>query len=149
MTLSESSRYSLEELLKLLKIALTPLLQKNSIQFAILAGSWVRNQQQWWSDIDIFISWPEYTRLSSKKRLEYLIKINTEAERLTNLNKLEIRILQKKSLHTQFNILKEGIVFYELILNSRNDYLEQILPQYYDHIIWFNNYLNESLGFEN
>ncbi len=149
MTLQNSSRYSVDELVQILKKTLIPLFEKYPIHFGILAGSWVRNQHQWWSDIDIFISWPDYLRLSTENRLEYVIKINSEAEKLTQLNRIEIRILEKQTIHAQYNILKEGVLLCELISNSRNDYLGRILPIYYDHIIWFSSYLNESLGVEN
>ncbi|MHA1726544.1 MAG: nucleotidyltransferase domain-containing protein [Promethearchaeota archaeon] len=54
-----------------LKKILGDLFKSLNVDFAYLGGTWVRNQNSWWSDIDIFISMPSFFQktLFSKKRL--------------------------------------------------------------------------------
>ncbi|MHA1450394.1 MAG: hypothetical protein ACTSP4_13345, partial [Candidatus Hodarchaeales archaeon] len=44
---------NLSELLVILE-SLNPLFDELAMDFALLSGSWSRDQQHWWSDIDIF-----------------------------------------------------------------------------------------------
>lgn len=122
------------------------LARKFDVDFVILGGSWARGQQRWWSDIDIFVSWPEYSKKSANDRLNSLIELNILAEEMTGLNRLELRILEKQSLHVQFQVLKEGIIIYTKNPDYRNKYLEHLMPFYFDHLIWFNNFLDQSLN---
>lgn len=137
---------NLDELLLLIQSELELLFHHYNIAFAYLAGSWVRRQQSWWSDIDVFVSWPQFQLQDSKVRLHQLIDLNIRAEKLTNLDKLEIRVLEKQTIHTQFWIIKEGVLLYERSNEERIEYIEKLLPSYYDHIIWFDDYLSQSLG---
>ena len=72
--------------------------------------------------------------------------LNIRAFLLTNLEKLEIRVLEKQSIHTQFWIIKKGVLIYERSIDERIQFIERLLPIYYDHIIWFKNYFAQSLG---
>lgn len=146
MTYLDNNPKNLTELLLLIQSELELLFQQNGIAFAYLAGSWVHGQQTWWSDIDVFVSWPHFQLQDSTVRLQQLIDLNVRAEDLTNLDKLEIRVLEKQSIHTQFWIIKEGVLLYERSNEERIKYIEKLLPNYYDHIIWFEDYLSQSLG---
>ena len=146
MTYLNKNPESLDELLVLIQSELELLFQQYNIAFAYLAGSWVREQQSWWSDIDVFVSWPQFQLQDSEVRLEKLIDLNVRAGEITNLDKLEIRVLEKQSIHIQFWIIKEGVLLYERSNEERIKYIEKLLPSYYDHIIWFEDYLSQSLG---
>ena len=146
MTYLNKNPESLDELLVLIQSELELLFQQYNIAFAYLAGSWVREQQSWWSDIDVFVSWRQFQLQDSEIRLEQLIDLNIRAGEITNLDKLEIRVLEKQSIHTQFWIIKEGVLLYERSNEERIEYIEKLLPSYYDHIIWFEDYLSQSLG---
>ena len=60
MTYLNKNPKNLDELLVLIQSELELLFQQYNIAFAYLAGSWVREQQSWWSDIDVFVSWPQF-----------------------------------------------------------------------------------------
>ena len=51
---------NLDELLSIIQSKLELLFQQFPIAFAYFAGSWAREQQRRWSDIDVFVSWPQF-----------------------------------------------------------------------------------------
>lgn len=136
----------LEELLSSVQEKVVPLFHRYSIAFAYLAGSWAREKQQWWSDIDVFVSWPQYQFVTPKERLDLIVGLNVEASEITHLDAIEIRILEKQALHVQFRIIKEGILLYERSTRERIQFIEKLLGTYYDHDIWYRNYLAQSLS---
>lgn len=143
-----NKNFTRNEHIERFKSNLSTIFHNFKVDFAVLAGSWARDEQQWWSDIDIFVHLPGFLDLPSDEMLDILINLNMEADKLLHLDKLEIRILEKQTLHTQFNILSDGIILYEARPYIRNSYLEKLLPVYYDHIIWYSNFLKQSLGVE-
>lgn len=119
---------------------------KYSIDFMYLSGSWATETNNWWSDIDIFISKPDFVQLSSKEKLNFLVEINDKLTQLTNFKNFQVSILQVLPLHVQFSAINDGIVIFESSLLNRLNFIENLLNQYYDHKIWYERMLNESLG---
>ena len=109
-----------DDLIERISSKLAHLFKRYSISFAILAGSWARGQQSWWSDVDIFVSCPKYADKSVEDRLQILIDLNVTAETVTKLSNIEIRILEKQATHVQYELLKDGIVIYQKVEYERN-----------------------------
>lgn len=64
-----------------------------SIDFIYLSGSWATETNDWWSDIDIFISKPDFIPLSSKQKLNFLIEITAKLTQLTEFKNYQVSIL--------------------------------------------------------
>ena len=123
---------------------LKDLFEENKVDFAYLGGSWVNEKHHWWSDIDIFISVPTFLQLSSKSQLDLLTQIHVKATDLTNYEEIEISVLEALPLHVQFNAFAKGIILYEKNLEVRSHFIENLLPRYYDHMIWYKNLVDQA-----
>jgi predicted nucleotidyltransferase len=132
-------------LLRLLK----SLFEENNVDFAYLGGSWAKNKQNWWSDIDIFISIPNFLQLASKIQLDLLTQFHIKATELTKFEEFEIIVLETLPLHVQFNAITNGILIYEKNSDVSSYYIEKLLPLYYDHMIWYERLLDQSQYVEN
>ncbi len=137
---------SSQALLNKLKRDLNSLFHEFDIKFAYLGGSWARNQQHWWSDIDIFVSFPKYEDTTSKGKLTLWTELNVKAWEMTKLETLEIIILEYLPLYIQFRVISQGLIIYEKSEVYRTQFIERLLNEYYDYIIWYKNYLNQSLS---
>lgn len=120
------------------------LFEENKVDFAYLGGSWVNDKQNWWSDIDIFISVPNFLQLSSKTQLDFLTHLHVKATDLTTYDEIEISIFETLPLHIQFNSIANGILLYEKNPDASSLFLEKLLPLYYDHMIWYKKLVNQS-----
>ena len=136
---------SFDDLVVTLKSKLIPLFKKYNCQFAYLGGSWATDQANWWSDIDVFVSIPGFTRIAENKTFEMLVALNTEAEQATGNSKLEIRVIDVLPIHVQFQIIAEGVILFDKSEEVRLDHKERIMKLYYDHIIWYEKMLDRSL----
>lgn len=138
----ESDRpFTGQEMAEFLIRNLKHLFKENKVDFAYLGGSWVRDVHQWWSDIDIFISVPNYPQLSSKTQLNFLTNLHVKSTDLTNYEEIEISVFETLPLHVQFNVFTNGFLIYEKNSDISSLFLEKLLPLYYDHMIWYNNLL--------
>jgi len=135
---------STEEMTKFLLEKLKKLFKQNHLQFVYLGGSWARGENQWWSDIDLFVSFPKYPDLSPDEQLRVLTKLHLDATDLTKLEEINFIIIETLPLHVQFNVISEGIVIYEESKQTREDFIEKLLPLYYDHKIWYEKLILES-----
>jgi len=133
-----------QKMVKFLIKKLTSLFEESEVDFAYLGGSWVSNVQNWWSDIDIFISVPKFQQLSSRRQLNLLTRLHVKATDLTSFEEIEILILESLPLHVQFNAIAKGILLYEKNSKVRSFFLEKLLPLYYDHMIWYENLIDQS-----
>jgi len=133
-----------QEMAKFLNQKLKILFKKMEINFAYLGGSWVNNEQNWWSDIDIFISVPSFLQLTSREQLKFLTQLHIIATDLTKFEDIEFSILEAIPLHVQFNVIANGILLYEKNPEISILFIEKLLPFYYDHMIWYNKLLNQS-----
>lgn len=141
----ESDRpFTGQEMAEFLIRNLKHLFKENRVDFAYLGGSWVRDVHQWWSDIDIFISVPNYPQLSSKTQLNFLTNLHVKSTDLTNYEEIEISVFETLPLHVQFNVFTNGFLIYEKNSDISSLFLEKLLPLYYDHMIWYNNLLKNS-----
>ncbi len=132
------------EMADLLSQKLSGLFKEKQVDFAYLGGSWAKNQNFWWSDIDIFVSIPDFLNLPSKAQLHLLTELHIRATELTEFEEIEINVLESVPLHVQFNVISDSIVLYERDNKVRSKFIEKLLPRYYDHMIWYKNMLNQS-----
>jgi hypothetical protein len=123
---------------------LKSLFEEQNVDFAYLGGSWAKDIHHWWSDIDIFISIPKFLNLASKTQLEFLTNLHIKATDLTEFEEIEILVLQTLPLHIQFNVICNGILIYERDSEINSTFIENLLPLYYDHMIWYKNLLDQS-----
>lgn len=145
MASNSTSKITETNLILLLKDKLKPLFLKYNIDFAYLAGSWIRNQQYWWSDIDIFVSYSNFLNLDDKSKWQIWSKIDDLAYQITLLDKIELRFFEQLPIHIQFDIIREGKVLFEKNQETRQQFIEDLLNRYYDHKIWFDSYLKQSI----
>lgn len=138
-----------QEMADLLLRQLKNLFEENKVDFAYLGGSWAKNKQNWWSDIDIFISIPNFLQLTSKSQLNLLTQFHVRATELTKIEEFEIIVLETLPLHVQFNAIKNGILLYEKNPDVSSYFIEKMLPLYYDHMIWYKRLLDQSQYIEN
>ncbi len=133
----------------LLLLQLKSLFEENKVDFAYLGGSWAKSKQNWWSDIDIFISLPNFLQLASKIQLDLLTQFHVKATELTKIEEFEIIVLETLPLHVQFNAITKGILIYEKNPEVTSYFIEKMLPLYYDHMIWYKQLLDQSQYVEN
>jgi len=144
MTISNQEE-DLSKLVESLKNNLSPLFKEYNVSFAYFSGSWVRGQQGALSDIDIFVSFPSLDTISPKEIVILFSDFSRKASQVTKQDNLEITILERTPLHVQFQAIKDGILLYEETKSVRINFIENLLKYYYDHKIWFQNYLSQSV----
>ena len=133
-----------QEMAKFLVQKIKSLFKENDVDFAYLGGSWAKNKHNWWSDIDIFISVPNFLQLTSKPQLDFLTHFHVKATDLTKFEEFEILVLETLPLHVQFKVIANGILIYEKNPEVCSSYLEKLLPLYYDHMIWYKRLIDQS-----
>jgi len=133
-----------QEMAKIISQKLKRLFEENDVDFAFLGGSWAKDKQNWWSDIDVFVSIPNFPEFSSGTQLDFITHLHVKATDLTNFEEIEISILETLPLHVQFNVVVNGILLYEKNPEITSLFIEKMLPLYYDHIIWYKNLLDQS-----
>ena len=133
------------KLVETLKNKLLPLFKDYKVSFAYFSGSWVRGQQSVLSDVDIFVSLPTLDTISPKETVILLSDFSRKANVATKQDNLEITIFERVPLHVQFQAIKDGILLYEETKDARIKFLENLLKYYYDHKIWYNNYLSQAV----
>ena len=144
MTKFEKKTFNGQEMANFLKKKLEILFKEFNIEFAYLGGSWSTKSNSWWSDIDIFISTPNYLRLSPKAQLEYLTELSVKVTKITNFEDTQISVFEILPLHVQFKVIHDGILIHEKIPGIKADFVENLLPRYYDHMIWYKRLLKGS-----
>ncbi len=133
------------KLVETLKDKLSPLFKDYKVSFAYFSGSWVKGHQSVLSDVDIFVSLPSLNTKTPKKLLSLFSDFSRKSSEVTKLDNLEITILERVPLHVQFQAIKDGILLYEESNDIRIKFLENLLKYYYDHNIWYQNYLNQAV----
>ena len=136
--------FNCQEMAKIISQKLKRLFEENDVDFAFLGGSWAKDKQNWWSDIDVFVSIPNFPEFSSGTQLDFITHLHVKATDLTNFEEIEISILETLPLHVQFNVVVNGILLYEKNPEITSLFIEKMLPLYYDHIIWYKNLLDQS-----
>jgi predicted nucleotidyltransferase len=133
-----------DQMARFLSKNLKVLFKEYKIDFVYLGGSWARNQNQWWSDLDIFISMPSFSSLSPQEQLTLLTKLHLKITELIRIEEVDISVIETLPLHVKFQVIAEGILIYENPTGKRAEFVEKLLPYYYDHMIWFKRLLKES-----
>ncbi len=128
-----------------MKDKLSQLFKDYKVSYAYFSGSWVKGHQSVLSDVDIFISLPSLNTKSPIELLILLSDFSRKSSEVTKLDNLEITILERVPLHVQFQAIKDGILLYEESNDIRTKFLENLLKYYYDHNIWYQNYLNQAV----
>lgn len=130
-----------ESLITTLKDDLGPVFGTLGVDFAYLVGSWAQNTHGWWSDVDLFVSWPKF-RDDSRA----LLRINEQVWENTDVDKINVQIVENLPIHVQYTALSEGILLYARTPSVASTYLENLMGVYFDHIIWYKRYLKESVN---
>ncbi len=144
MTKIVKKSFNGQEMANFLKKKLENIFKEVNIGFAYLGGSWSTKSNSWWSDIDIFISVPNYFEMSAKAQLEYMMELSVKMTEVTNFEEIQISIFENLPLHVQFNAIYDGILIYERKLGLKANFIEHLLPRYYDHMIWYKQVLKRS-----
>ena len=76
-----------------------------------------------------------------------LTSLSIKIEELTKFQEIEVSVLEMLPLHIPFNDIRDGILLYEKAEGVKANFLEGLLPCYYDHIIWYRNMLKEASYF--
>ncbi len=136
--LVESVENSLKDIFKLF-----------NCDFAYLTGSYARNEQFRWSDIDIVISNPSYQEFPTNDKLDYWLKVTTSISEALNVENIDLKIMETLPLHVQFSMIKDAKLIYQLTEEKTTDFIENLLNVYFDYAIWYENYLDMALSEEN
>jgi predicted nucleotidyltransferase len=137
---------SKNELIQILKNLDILEFSKFEIDFIYLGGSFANGTNGWWSDLDIFLSIPNYRFKTSEAKLKILLKLTNFFEEQTHFENIQLSVIENLPLHVQFSIIKYGIVIFESNLEKRLKFIERLLNNYYDHQIWYTRIVDESLG---
>ncbi len=105
-------------------------LKRYDLRFIIVAGSVARDEQNWWSDIDVFVSIPEFEKFNGREKLEVLTDLGLIFG--SELRGVEVKVIETLPLVVRFNIFKDGIILYEDGTRYRQDLLEHTLKLYFD-----------------
>ncbi|MHA2363204.1 MAG: nucleotidyltransferase domain-containing protein [Candidatus Hodarchaeales archaeon] len=135
---------SIQSLLENLKIKLNNYFLENNIDIVYLSGSVVTQLSHFRSDIDIFIKVPEEIIKLYQNPNKYFLKLARDINGLFDLRELDVQLLNILPIHVQYNAVVNGITLFRHPLFSEEDYLEQLMNVYFDHIIWYENLLNQS-----
>ncbi len=116
-----------------------------SIRFAVLYGSVARGNNNWQSDIDIAVSWPQFLTFSAQEQYKKLGQLNLKSEIAIGQPNVEIRVLEQLNPSIQFRVFRDGFLIFEQQKGIHKLVLESLLLQYYDYAIWEKNYLKQAL----
>ena len=122
--------------------------KQRQVEFAYLVGSFARGNSIWNSDMDIFVSLSNIISNTDFDQLQWRVDISTEIDQILGLQIVEVQILEFLPLHVQFSGINEGFLLYQRNEKKRRDFIEILLSKYYDHKIWLENLLKESLAFQ-
>ncbi len=135
------------DLVRFLKETLNPMFVKHECDFAYLVGSWTRGSVLPWSDMDVFVSIPRILSLTKEAQLSVLLSLNAEAEMLTRLTNVDVRVLELLPLHVKMDAIRDEIVLFEANDHSRSAFLEHLMKHYNDHGIWYRRLLKNACNY--
>lgn len=132
---------SKSEIVDVLRNEIDWISKKYNFRFVYLAGSVAREEHHKWSDIDIFISYPEFLNMSSEDKYNTLGEINLLFSDI--LDKAVVKVIETLPLVVQFNVIKDG----EILLDSeyRTKFIEDLLRSYYDFNIFRGRLINSGM----
>ncbi len=117
--------------------------EKYNFRFVYLAGSVARGEHHKWSDIDIFVAFPEFLEMSTEEKYKTLGEINLTFS--DKMEKVVVKVLESLPMVVQFNVIKDG----ELLFNSDSEYrtqfIENLLRSYYDFELYRSRLINAAV----
>ena len=135
-----------DQLVSKLMATLSSYLKEKKCKLAYLVGSFARSLQLPMSDLDLVISYPKFEELESNEQFAFYSKIIDLVREVTQIDEIDISILEKLPTITQFSMLRDGIVIYEDQTGDAHNFIEKLMNQYYDLAMWYENLLDISLG---
>ena len=134
---------SKSEIIDVLRIETELISKKFNFRFVYLAGSVAREEHHKWSDIDIFVSLPEFQEMSTEKKFETLGEINLSFS--DKMEKVVVKVLESLPLVIQFNVIKDGEILYNSDSDYRTQFIENVLRFYYDFDIYRSQIINSAM----
>ena len=135
---------SSQEMATILSQNLKSLFKEKDINFAYLGGSWAKEKNNWWSDLDIFVSVPKYITFNAKEKLKYKTDFSKKITEILKIEEVDLEVVEILPLHVQYDVISNGILLYEKMMGLNVSFIERFLPFYYDHMIWYKNLIHQS-----
>jgi hypothetical protein len=121
-----------------------PVFETFNCDFVYLGGSVAEGTSGWWSDIDFFVHATHLNFIDKKSRFNWRQIIESALVKITHVDAIHVNVLIDMPLNVQFNVISSGKIIYEKDDGTtRADYIEHMLPQYYDFITWYARMIEE------
>jgi predicted nucleotidyltransferase len=114
--------------------------KRHEISFVYLHGSFGKKSD--FRDIDIAV----YLKDAPASPLEYEIALETEIMHAVAGYPADVRVLNNAPLSFRYHVIKEGLPLIVRNDDTRSDFLEATLTQYFDFAPFRALYLKETLG---
>jgi predicted nucleotidyltransferase len=123
---------------------LSPVFKKNICDFVYLGGSVAEGTSGWWSDIDFFVHTSCLDSKDANYRFNWLGDLTLSIVKLLETDAVHVSFLVDLPLNVQYNVISKGKVIYERDDGTlRADFIEWMLPSYFDFKIWYTRMINE------
>lgn len=140
-----SQQFTRDEIVEKLQL-INSWLEGIKIDFIVLGGSVAKNTNQWWSDIDLFISLPNFNTLSASDFMKLYEKANYEILKHSKLENIEITVIQTLPIRVKFDVIKHGILLHENVEGIYSKFKYDTMKEYYDYKIWIDSYYEKVSG---
>ncbi|HME50885.1 MAG TPA: nucleotidyltransferase domain-containing protein [Candidatus Lokiarchaeia archaeon] len=121
-----------------------PVFEMFGCDFVYLGGSVASGTNGWWSDIDFFVHAIHLDSEDKSSSFNWREKIEIALVKELHTDDIHVNILVDLPLNVQFSLISNGKVIYEKDDGTiRLDYIEHMLPKYYDFITWYSRMINE------
>jgi len=122
----------------------SPICEKSKCDFMYLGGSVAEGTSGWWSDVDFFVHATCLEGKDAKNRTNWLTDLGHSIVKVLETDNVHVSFLADLPLNVQFNVISKGKVIYERDDGTcRADYIEWMLPRYYDFKIWYTRMIDE------
>jgi predicted nucleotidyltransferase len=122
----------------------SPIFENSKCDFVYLGGSVAEGTSGWWSDIDFFVHATFLKEKDEKSRFKWLTDLTLWIVKELETDDVHVSILADLPLNVQYNVVSKGKVLFEGDGGTlRGDYIEWMLPRYYDFKIWYERMINE------
>ncbi len=124
--------------------AISPICERNNCDFLYLGGSVAEGTNGWWSDVDFFVHATCLDGKDANLRSNWLADLTHSIVNILNTDAVHVNMLADLPLNVQYNVISRGKVLYERDDGTiRADYIEWMLPRYFDFKIWYTRMINE------
>jgi hypothetical protein len=126
-------------------VAITkPIFTTSKCDFAYLGGSVAEGTNGWWSDIDFFVHATWLNSKDSKSRSDWLNNLVFLIVKALKTDNVHVNFLADLPLNVQYSVISKGKVIHERDDGTiRADYIEWMLPRYYDFKTWYERMIDE------